>query len=166
MSGDERIIIPWRVIDGPESADAVAAEIMKTPVRRGSSTSISGAINFALQLFEENPYRGLRRVIDISGDGPNNNGAPRNQHARRGLGEGHHHQRPTDHGEEAILSDDRYRESRSLLRGLVVPKPIIQADADDVAGLLDGEELNNPGGADRPFNPVLAKIVVEILEFP
>jgi hypothetical protein len=76
MSGDERIIIPWRVIDGPESADAVAAEIMKTPVRRGSSTSISGAINFAVQLFEENPYRGLRRVIDISGDGPNNDGAP------------------------------------------------------------------------------------------
>ena len=76
MSGDEKIIIPWRVIDGPESADAVAAEIMKTPVRRGSSTSISGAINFAVRLFEENPYRGLRRVIDISGDGPNNDGAP------------------------------------------------------------------------------------------
>ena len=76
MSGDERVIIPWRVIDGPESADAVAAEIMKTPVRRGSSTSISGAIDFAVQLFEENPYRGLRRVIDISGDGPNNDGAP------------------------------------------------------------------------------------------
>jgi hypothetical protein len=76
MSGDERIIIPWRVIDGPESADAVAAEIMKTPLRRGSSTSISGAINFAVQLFEENSYRGLRRVIDISGDGPNNDGAP------------------------------------------------------------------------------------------
>lgn len=76
MSGDERIIIPWRMIDGPESADAVAAEIMKTPVRRGSSTSISSAINFAVQLFEQNPYRGLRRVIDISGDGPNNDGVP------------------------------------------------------------------------------------------
>jgi Protein of unknown function (DUF1194) len=75
-SGDQKIIIPWRVIDGPESADAVAAEIMKAPVRRGSRTSISGAINFAVPLFEENPYRGLRRVIDISGDGPNNNGAP------------------------------------------------------------------------------------------
>src|ERR1041385_226119 len=72
MSGDERIIIPWRVIDGPESAGAGAAEIMKPPVRRGSSTSISGAINFAVQLFDENPYRGLWRVIDISGDGPNN----------------------------------------------------------------------------------------------
>jgi hypothetical protein len=76
MSGDEKIIVPWRVIDGPESADAVAGEIMKTPVRRGSSTSISGAINFAAKLFEQNPYRGLRRVIDISGDGPNNDGAP------------------------------------------------------------------------------------------
>src|SRR5947199_6747499 len=76
MSGDEKIIIPWRVIDGPEAADVVAAEIMKTPVRRGSSTSISGAINFAVQLLKENPYRGLRRVIDISGDGPNNDGAP------------------------------------------------------------------------------------------
>ncbi len=75
-SSDQKIIIPWRVVDGPESADAVAAEIMKTPVRRGSRTSISGAINFAMPLFEENPYRGLRRVIDISGDGPNNNGAP------------------------------------------------------------------------------------------
>jgi Protein of unknown function (DUF1194) len=75
-SSDQRIIIPWRVIDGPESADAVANEIMKTPVRRGSRTSISGAINFAMPLFEENPYRGLRRVIDISGDGPNNNGVP------------------------------------------------------------------------------------------
>src|SRR5260370_23678348 len=75
-SSDQKIIIPWRVIDGPESADAVANEIMKTPVRRGSRTSISGAINFAMPLFEENPYRGLRRVIDISGDGPNNNGAP------------------------------------------------------------------------------------------
>ena len=75
-SSDQKIIIPWRVIDGPESADAVANEIMKTPVRRGSRTSISGAINFAMPLFDENPYRGLRRVIDISGDGPNNNGAP------------------------------------------------------------------------------------------
>jgi hypothetical protein len=75
-SSDQKIIIPWRMIDGPETADAVANEIMNTPVRRGSRTSISGAINFAMPLFDENPYRGLRRVIDISGDGPNNNGAP------------------------------------------------------------------------------------------
>jgi len=75
-SSDQKIIIPWRVIDGPETADAVANEIMKTPIRRASRTSISGAINFAMPLFDENPHRGLRRVIDISGDGPNNNGGP------------------------------------------------------------------------------------------
>jgi len=75
-SSDQKIIIPWRVIEGPESADAVANEIMKTPIRRASRTSISGAINFAMPLFDENPHRGLRRVIDISGDGPNNNGTP------------------------------------------------------------------------------------------
>ena len=54
-SSDQKIIIPWRVIDGPETADAVAAEIMKTPIRRASRTSISGAINFAMPLFDENP---------------------------------------------------------------------------------------------------------------
>lgn len=75
-SSDQKLIIPWRVIDGPESADAVAAEIMRTPIRRASRTSISGAIYFALPLFEANAYAGLRRVIDISGDGPNNNGSP------------------------------------------------------------------------------------------
>src|ERR1700730_17702493 len=45
-SNDQKIIIPWRVIDGPETADAVSEEILKTPIRRASRTSISGAINF------------------------------------------------------------------------------------------------------------------------
>jgi hypothetical protein len=73
---DQKVIIPWRVVEGPESADAVAVEIMKAPLRRASRTSISGAINFGMQLLSENPYKGLRRVLDISGDGPNNNGEP------------------------------------------------------------------------------------------
>jgi Protein of unknown function (DUF1194) len=75
-SSDQKIIIPWRLIDGPETADAISSEILKTPVRRASRTSISGAIYFAMPLFDEDPYHGTRRVIDISGDGPNNNGAP------------------------------------------------------------------------------------------
>ncbi|MGV7216156.1 DUF1194 domain-containing protein [Bradyrhizobium sp. UFLA05-112] len=75
-SDDQKIIVPWRLVDGPESADALAAEIMQTPVRRGSRTSISGAIHFAIPLFDQNRYHGLRRVIDISGDGANNEGPP------------------------------------------------------------------------------------------
>lgn len=75
-SNDQKVVMSWRLIDGPESADAVAEEISKAPLRRASRTSISGAINFAMPLFEANEYHGLRRVIDISGDGPNNNGEP------------------------------------------------------------------------------------------
>jgi hypothetical protein len=75
-SQDQKLIIPWRLIDGPESAGGVAAEIQQVPVRRASRTSISGAINFAVPLFDEGGFSGLRRVIDISGDGANNSGMP------------------------------------------------------------------------------------------
>ena len=71
---DQKILMPWRVIDGPESADAVAAEIARAPIRRASRTSISGGLRFAKPLFDDSGYRGLRRVIDVSGDGANNAG--------------------------------------------------------------------------------------------
>jgi hypothetical protein len=75
-SSDQRILVPWRLIDGPEAADAVAAEIAQAPYRRASRTSISGALLFTRPLFDTSGYRGLRRVIDVSGDGANNAGAP------------------------------------------------------------------------------------------
>ena len=71
---DQKIIMPWRLIDGPEAADAVAAEIARAPYRRASRTSISGALHFAKPLFDNSGYRGQRRVIDVSGDGANNTG--------------------------------------------------------------------------------------------
>ena len=71
---DQKIVMPWRLIDGPEAADAVAAEIARAPYRRASRTSISGALRFAKPLFDNSGYRGLRRVIDVSGDGANNAG--------------------------------------------------------------------------------------------
>ncbi len=64
---DQKVVMPWRLIEGPESADSVAAEIAAAPYRRASRTSISG---------DHSGYRGLRRVIDVSGDGANNAGAP------------------------------------------------------------------------------------------
>jgi len=72
---NQRIIVPWRLIDGPESADAFAADIQRAPYRRASRTSISGALQFSRRLFDGSGYRGLRRVIDVSGDGVNNSGA-------------------------------------------------------------------------------------------
>jgi len=73
-SWDQQTIVPWRVIDGPESAGAFAAEIAKAPLRRAARTSISGALAFGKKEIETNAYRGIRRVIDVSGDGANNNG--------------------------------------------------------------------------------------------
>jgi len=73
-ANDQKIVMPWRLIEGPESADAVAGEISRAPYRRASRTSISGALNFSKDLFDTSGYRGLRRVIDVSGDGANNAG--------------------------------------------------------------------------------------------
>ena len=69
-----QIIVPWRLIDGPEAADGFAADIARARYSRASRTSISGALLFAAPLFEGSGYRGVRRVIDVSGDGVNNNG--------------------------------------------------------------------------------------------
>ncbi len=73
---DQRVVMPWRLIEGPESADSVAAEIAAAPTRRASRTSISGGLRFARGLFDHSGYRGVRRVIDVSGDGANNSGPP------------------------------------------------------------------------------------------
>jgi uncharacterized protein DUF1194 len=75
-SHHQQIIVPWRLIDGPESADAFAADIGRARYTRASRTSISSALLFSAPLFDGSGSRGVRRVIDVSGDGVNNNGPP------------------------------------------------------------------------------------------
>jgi len=71
---DQRVVVPWRLIDSPASAKAFTEEVAAAPYRRAYRTSISGALHFAWPLFESSGFRGLRRVIDVSGDGVNNQG--------------------------------------------------------------------------------------------
>jgi hypothetical protein len=73
-ASEQRIVVPWRLVEGPESADSVANEILQAPIRRAARTSISGALLYGAALFEMSGFRGIRRVIDVSGDGANNNG--------------------------------------------------------------------------------------------
>ena len=73
-ASEQRVVVPWRIVDGPESAGSVASEIMAAPIRRAARTSISGALLFGMKLFDESGQRGIRRVIDVSGDGANNSG--------------------------------------------------------------------------------------------
>lgn len=69
-----RLVAEWHLVHDRASAEALAARIAAAPIATGVSTSISGAIQFALPLFGAAGYRGERRVIDVSGDGPNNDG--------------------------------------------------------------------------------------------
>lgn len=72
----QRVIVPWTLIDSGDDARAFARLLtarFESSLRR---TSISGLLDYASGLFDGNGYRSLRRVIDISGDGPNNHGRP------------------------------------------------------------------------------------------
>jgi hypothetical protein len=73
-AAEQRIVVPWQVIDGRGSAEAFANAIADAPYRRAYRTSISGVLEFAAPLFGTSGHRGLRRVVDVSGDGANNQG--------------------------------------------------------------------------------------------
>lgn len=68
--------VRWQAIDSAETADAFAALLESRPVRSFRGTSISGALTYGAGLFDDNAFDGYRKVIDISGDGPNNTGPP------------------------------------------------------------------------------------------
>ncbi len=70
-------VVPWRLISGEASMHALADAIEAVPRQLfGGGTSISGAIDYAMSLFPVPQGAGVRRVIDISGDGVNNRGRP------------------------------------------------------------------------------------------
>lgn len=73
---DQTIVVPWTVLDDPETIHAFADQIAQRPMRRAMRTSISGALDFSVRLLAESGVEATRRVIDVSGDGPNNQGRP------------------------------------------------------------------------------------------
>lgn len=74
--GNHRIVLDWTTIGTLPEAEAVAATLMNSTPYGMQRTSISSALDYAAELIQTNKYQGLRRVIDVSGDGPNNSGAP------------------------------------------------------------------------------------------
>lgn len=85
----QRVVVDWTLLRGRADAEAMAARLAAdfgTGLRR---TSISAALDFAARSFEGNGFAGLRRVIDVSGDGPNNDGravtAARDDAVARGI---------------------------------------------------------------------------------
>jgi len=74
-AGIQSVVIPWRVIANSGDARSFANELSAKPIRRALMTSISEVLLMSSRLFATSPVRGLRRVIDVSGDGPNNSGS-------------------------------------------------------------------------------------------
>ncbi len=75
-SGADKVwtAVRWSEIASARDARLFAKKIKDAPLISGVRTSISGAIAYALQLFDRNGFSAPRQVIDLSGDGPNNHG--------------------------------------------------------------------------------------------
>ena len=73
----QEVIVPWTVIDGPDSADAFAKILLDTPRLAFGRNAIGSALRFGQTLIETNAFQGFRKVIDISADSANSwNGVP------------------------------------------------------------------------------------------
>lgn len=69
-------IAPWMLIDSLPAAHRFASVLLNARSPVPGYTSISGAIDFSRRLLSACEYQPDRQVIDISGDGTNNNGRP------------------------------------------------------------------------------------------
>jgi hypothetical protein len=74
--GSQQVIVPWTLIDGLDSAEAFSRQIRPGLTLGRFGTSISASLAFGADLFGSSGFSGTRRVIDVSGDGPNNIGPP------------------------------------------------------------------------------------------
>jgi Protein of unknown function (DUF1194) len=72
----QTVIVPWTILTGPDDANAFADLLAEAPITQERGTSISGGLAFAATSFAASGARGLRRAVDVSGDGPNNTGMP------------------------------------------------------------------------------------------
>jgi hypothetical protein len=70
----QKLLIDWTLLDSEESIAAFAQRLADSPISIARRTSISGAIRYAIPLFGRSPYEPVRKVLDISGDGSNNDG--------------------------------------------------------------------------------------------
>ncbi len=72
----DRVVLDWTIVKDKASASALAEKIRSIPRAPGRRTSISSALELGSLLLEssDNDIVATRKVIDVSGDGPNNDG--------------------------------------------------------------------------------------------
>ncbi|WP_246522118.1 DUF1194 domain-containing protein [Neoroseomonas terrae] len=70
----QSLVVPWSVVETGADARQFATALLRASRPIPGYTSISGGIDFAVALLDRAPYAAMRRVIDVSGNGPNNDG--------------------------------------------------------------------------------------------
>lgn len=72
--GNQQVVVGWTTIDGPQSAQAFGDRLLEAPRSFADRTSISGGIDFSVELLKHAPFFAERQTIDVSGDGTSNSG--------------------------------------------------------------------------------------------
>ncbi len=63
-TSSQEVVVPWSIIDGPESAAAFAATLMERPRLGHGPNAIGSALSAGIALIEANDIESLRRVIE------------------------------------------------------------------------------------------------------
>ena len=145
----QRVVAPWTVIETEEDALAFAASLAVAPFISGRRTAIGSAISTSVNLIETNRYEGIRKVVDISGDGPQNSGSSLS--------------------EARILAD----EARVTINGLPIQpgkqNPFRPSVRIDVAAYFEREVITGPGAFISPseehddfVQALQRKLIIEI----
>lgn len=71
-ASNQDVVVPWTIIDGPESAQKFVDDLLAAPRRARGFNAIGSALTKGQQLIEDNDIRGTRLVMDLSGDSANN----------------------------------------------------------------------------------------------
>ncbi len=70
----QKLLVDWTLLDSEAAISAFAKRLDDAPITISRRTSISGAIRYAIPMYRSSPYEADRKVLDISGDGSNNDG--------------------------------------------------------------------------------------------
>lgn len=147
----QRVVVPWRTIDGEAAARGFVAELAEAPTDRARWTSISAALDFCVPLFAGNGYAGERRVIDVSGDGENNRG------------------RDLADARAAALAAGVVINGLPILNDRPQPMGMMSPSASDLAAYYEQNVIGGPGSFMVPAkdfasftDAILQKLILEI----
>jgi hypothetical protein len=70
----QQVLVPWQILGSAEDAKRFADTLARAPIGVDNRTSISSGLSFSAGTFAASGLDSDRRTIDVSGDGPNNEG--------------------------------------------------------------------------------------------